>query len=68
MRRIKSVKSTFHFQANDGEETDPTVVRIDPDGRFELVETSRPVDTTTNFGLETGAPLMVGSQAGTQLG
>ena len=67
-RRIKSVKTTFHFQAKDGEETDPAVVRIDPDGRFELVETSRPVDTTTNFGLEIGAPPVAGFQAGTQVG
>lgn len=67
-RRIKSVQTTFHFQAKDGEETDPAVVRIDPDGRFELVETSHPVDTTTKFGLEIGAPPIAGFQAGTQVG
>lgn len=67
-RRIKSVKITFHFQAKDGEETEPAVVRIDPDGRFELVETSRPVDTTTSFGLEIGAPPVVGFQAGARVG
>lgn len=67
-RRIKSVKTLFHFQAKDGEETDPTVARIDPDGRFEQLETSRPVDTTTKLGLQIGAPPIVGFQASTQVG
>ncbi|KAJ4286234.1 hypothetical protein N0V90_013268 [Kalmusia sp. IMI 367209] len=67
-RRIESAKTTFHFQATGGGDDDPAVVRIDPDGRFELVETSHTVDTTTNLGLDIGAPPIAGFQAGAQVG